>query len=75
MLDKDNVIAVSETIQYTDTIRTSDLQRIFSIGYTRAVRILMDLSDMGLVEREKKPGLWKVKRDAVRKYLLLNTAN
>ena len=75
MLDRDDVIAIIQAIQHTDTIRTSDVQRMAGIGYTKAVRILMDLQNMGLVQREKKPGSWKIKQGNIRKYLLLNTAN
>lgn len=75
MLDRDDVIAFCQMLMVRDTIKTSELQRMVNIGYSKAVRILMDLQEMELVERIKGPGMWKVKKENIRKYLLLNTAN
>ena len=75
MRDRDEVIIIVQELSYRDTIRTSDIQHLIGVGYTKAVKILMDLSKMGLVEREKKPGQWKVNKENVRKYYLYNVAN
>ena len=75
MLDRDDVIAIVEQLQFSDSIKTAELQHMIGISYTKAIRVLMDLSDMGLVQRADKPGLWKVEKEKVRKYLLLNVAN